>query len=1091
MRKKIVYFFLFMTLLLSIGYLYVNQVFLPVKAHEMAVRLLERHTGRDVSIGNIQYRFPRGVVINNIKILRHDSKIKPLLTVRELSFHVMILPLIQKKLIIIPSVHIHDAHLFLKKVNTQTWNISDIPHTWLGREPSDSQKKAAPFNVLCKKVILKNGTLTFMDATGPQPKIAMIENLRAQADISLRPEVRLRLYGMIRKYDSEFNIKGAFNPSLQNFSLVMNAQNVPLAPYLHSFYPSSPVSVQKGLLSAHKAALTWDNRTVSFTGDLLARHLEFSIHHTTKWQSKKLALTNADLKITPGQVTGSGRLSGDNTHFSSAGPKVSSKEWETDITSLKITPSKWDLQANLMSRETSLRLGPQKAIKGDFSIEKANIARTPEELFATGRAAIANPDVRLPFVSQYWGDITMDPLQFKHTPRQTTLQAGFHVPGLSLQLEEGQKFSGDIQTGSTRITLTENIFSVKSDLNAQNASCHLGPRESLQGHITLKTFAFQQEGATVSVTSEGQLTKADLSWREYLFQGNPLFSAALEYNRTDKKWKHSSGSLKLDGSSLKGIPRLSELTQIRGTLTLDQDTLATRSLRFGFADTPFVLSGTLLDPRDPRVNARLASKGTMALVKITPFFSDWLTQHQLDIQGQSSLTVEYAGPLKDPSSAQITLSSSITNGRISSPRMPLLNDLRNIQGDLHYAHQDQVVRWEDLSCLYHDTLYTLNGKASQWAKPRIRSSVSSAQINAFGDFSLAGDNLIIHQMKASGAGSSLAGTGTISLKDMTSPRGTLNNTFTLSLEDLSRSKLLQKNALSQIPIQGTLEGTARINGPLKAPSLCAVTLSAHSPWLAIHNYPVSDNQLEYSQKDQTSSLRWDGRAYQGDISLQAQAEAFQETVPFHAYLQIKELDLMALRKGQKFAGSHLSGRLDLKTEMRGKGTDLSSYRGTGHFLIQEGLLGEIAIVEDALESINKVPGMLGKILSQKMPGAEKTVTSTKNYITGAEGDFTIKNQAVHTDNTLLLGSLYDLKINGKVTFDQQVNALVAPDYSRFAKQTRNATEVLGSPIHLQVTGTLKNPRYKPLIDPVKPIENAVDTTIEIFKGVGSIFEDVF
>ena len=79
----------------TIGYYYINNIFLPVKFKHYVEVKSQEFLGRSVSIGALEFEILKGFVLSDVEIQRKDDGSKHFARFKEISFNVLFAPIFQ------------------------------------------------------------------------------------------------------------------------------------------------------------------------------------------------------------------------------------------------------------------------------------------------------------------------------------------------------------------------------------------------------------------------------------------------------------------------------------------------------------------------------------------------------------------------------------------------------------------------------------------------------------------------------------------------------------------------------------------------------------------------------------------------------------------------------------------------------------------------------------------------------------------------------------------------------------------------------------------------------------------------------------
>jgi len=183
MKKKIFALLLIFIILITSVVIYLNKDFLPTKIQSLIIITLKQKTGKDTSLGSLQFSIFKGLVLRDLKV--YDDK-KTLLSVKELTCSFLIFPIFQKQLII-PGVSIKDAQIFIHRRSDGTFNVADL---FASKETPASK---AGFNILLRKIKITNSRIQFQDDAVTPAFTKNLDIKKAILSLSLPADVKFQL----------------------------------------------------------------------------------------------------------------------------------------------------------------------------------------------------------------------------------------------------------------------------------------------------------------------------------------------------------------------------------------------------------------------------------------------------------------------------------------------------------------------------------------------------------------------------------------------------------------------------------------------------------------------------------------------------------------------------------------------------------------------------------------------------------------------------------------------------------------------------------------------------------------------------------
>ncbi|MEK6727197.1 MAG: AsmA family protein [Candidatus Omnitrophota bacterium] len=205
--KKIIVIIFLLILILAGATAYLNNAFLPQKIKSLIINNLQQATHKNVSLGALQFSIFKGLVLKNLNIYEGE---KSVVNIKEASCTFLILPLLQKK-IIIPKVKVKQAVISLVRKGDNTFNIPLLVALPPQAAPIEKPQKeiqglAAPkaavvpkkkFSVIVNSIAIKGARINFQDDTLSPVFNKTIENLNLDLSLSLPASIKFSLKSQI------------------------------------------------------------------------------------------------------------------------------------------------------------------------------------------------------------------------------------------------------------------------------------------------------------------------------------------------------------------------------------------------------------------------------------------------------------------------------------------------------------------------------------------------------------------------------------------------------------------------------------------------------------------------------------------------------------------------------------------------------------------------------------------------------------------------------------------------------------------------------------------------------------------------------
>ncbi|MCM8763435.1 MAG: DUF748 domain-containing protein, partial [Candidatus Omnitrophica bacterium] len=228
MKKKniIIVIVLLVFLFLSLGLIYLNNIFLPKVLKEKIIAGLEDYFQQDVQIQRLRYNLFKGLVIQDLSIY---DKIKDTqhitLELKEICLNPLILPF-SKNRVIIPLIRIDSPKIYLRYQKDKTLNLLPL----FTKKPSQKSR----WMVLVAKIRIQAGRIQFSDENILPPYKKELVDLDMGIDFGFKKEARFLLEAKIpnaHQLPSKINMAGAYDIAGKTLKVQLKSNSMILAEY--------------------------------------------------------------------------------------------------------------------------------------------------------------------------------------------------------------------------------------------------------------------------------------------------------------------------------------------------------------------------------------------------------------------------------------------------------------------------------------------------------------------------------------------------------------------------------------------------------------------------------------------------------------------------------------------------------------------------------------------------------------------------------------------------------------------------------------------------------------------------------------------
>ena len=1103
MKKKFIFIFLALIILCIIAFFYINQILIPVKFKEIALQKTQETLNRKVSIGSVHFKIFKGIIIENIKIYQKDDNKKLFASIEEANCNIIFPTFFKNKSIVIPTLTINSPFLNLSKNQDNEWNFSDL----INKKSSSSTNK---FNLFIKKIIINNGRTNYTDYSSTNKYIEMIENINIKAFLSLNGAINLKLNLEIPKQLSTVLIEGKYNLLKKSASFHANISNVHPGHYASIIYPKNNLEISNGIISSAELNISYKKNKLNIEGNFSLNSAEI-LFDKNKKVSGDIHVKDIELSYSPKNIKASGEiktfnsnielneneyLSGNITtkiHFlkfqnseltadgnisvsnvKSNLPDIIISKGNLSVNDIKLSSNKntTSVNGNLNIDNATISAFQKYSANGSFSSNNFQFLYTEENLQFNGPLKTLNTNINIKEENIFNGNINSDLLSLSKKKDEFNLNGSLDILNADLLIKNKNIVKGDILISDCSLTQVKNNITATANIKINESYISLDKSISTTGDISTKQITLKSTQDKINVTGHIELSKSnillDSSPEKIKFSGAP--SLKFDYSFYPQENKNTySGLLILSNANITNLPYIDNIQEAKGNIEFEENKISSDSFSFNTIGTDLTISGKLLNFSEPSLDINFSTPD-IQLHRTKLFFTDIFEKFGIQIDGNAQINGKYKGLLKDPLDADIILNADLLNSNFSSSEFKA--PINSISGKIGY--KADVLTWENLTATYDNTEYLLEGSLENFSRPAVTTTAISDDLNI---------STKIKILRKALQFSSLVGTykdirfdlkGDMHFSESDTDFDIRGN-FIIDLNKLKNLHPNLKDKVKDINPAGVLNAEGLIQGKLNDFYNWNISLAATSPIITLYNTQFKDATIQYNQRDNyISKFNILSELYGGALSVTSTADLHKNNTRFILQTKITELDLRLFREHNKLKNEHLSGQLNTILNLAGPIDDLNEINGSGSFTISNGYLGEWSILKGLTQALLIIPEF-------------------KNlFINNASADFLISNKKVITENALLSGKTFDLRAQGWIDFDKNINFSISPDFSQFdliksESLKKVPTAILSQSININCSGTINSPSCKANKTPLKIIE----TTTDIIKdGIGELLNQI-
>ncbi|MCA9400653.1 MAG: AsmA family protein [Candidatus Omnitrophica bacterium] len=889
MKKPLLFIFLILLMLGTFGYFYVNNFLFPVKLKSLCEEKASAFLNREVTISSLNFSLVKGFLLREVRIAERNSPYQKFVTIDEISFMVLLIPLYKEKQVIIPQLEISEPEMHLVRQEQSTWNFSDIQQNI----QSSPQNHKPP---IIRKLIIKQAAIHYYDNRFNPQFHESFSPINLSAELTLSQSIQFNFDSKWNSRRSSLNLDGEYHLSKKQLDARLEANQIALSEYLPLLIPQDGgQSLNSGFLSSANIEIV-AHEEITAKGTASVQNLDFSLKDTFavkgNYQFDQIELSRK------------------NSQFSLSGV-IDSKYAEFTMNGMTL---KGDLFSRIQTLQTD---GVGKiSLMGNLQTENLKF-KTPDNFQFKGYLSAQNIDLAL-------HDGVM------------TVSGKIRSDQSEITFQDTLKFKGTFSNERFTYEQSADALSFSTDLNVAQTDLMINSATSISGNWKTSGLAFRRNADGIKVQGDLSGENAHIKNKDIQIVDNPKILFNGHYSNNTEAWKYD-GTVDLFEASVSGIPELNYLDQMTGKIVFKTDTLETKSLALQYNQMPFVLSGSLTSFTKPYVNFQLSSPEANlgVLSKLIP--ESLVKDYPFEIQGQSSLALSYQGPL-DPFDVE-SLNAKLELKQTFAELKKWDKTIENISGNISYAKD--LLTWSNLNLHYLNKSYTLNGQLENFARPLIHTSLAFDDIKLNSQIRLIPKALRIEQFTGRINQSAINITGQADLEDMSNPYLDLAGTFEMNISDLRSLSPQMSEPIESLKLASLLKGEMTYQGTILDWKAARVNIQASTEEFKADKIRLSNNTLRYNQNNnRVESLNVQSSVYGGELYLSANADLLDPQIPFDAKLNVENMDISRLKNDldvrQKFAGL-----FNLNTEFRGKIFQVDQLKGAGSFHVVDGYFGQL------------------------------------------------------------------------------------------------------------------------------------------------------
>jgi len=271
-RKIIIGVVLVILFTIAFGIIYLNNVYLPIKVKGRLANSLATFLNYNVEIEKLKISPIRGVVIQNIVIYdKVKDKDNTILTVKEISGHILFFPLIKERKIIIPVMHIDSPDFNMRYRQDKSFNFSGIFPT----QPKPQSQPKIKFPFLIYKINIFDAKGIFLDERQTPKFSKTIQDLDIILGIKQLTKISFLIESKLltdKGGVTALTLRGDYNFLSKEVNSKLNFTNL-VIPEFNPYLKMLPLSIASGTIDNSTLELKFKDNLVSLKGAISTKGL--------------------------------------------------------------------------------------------------------------------------------------------------------------------------------------------------------------------------------------------------------------------------------------------------------------------------------------------------------------------------------------------------------------------------------------------------------------------------------------------------------------------------------------------------------------------------------------------------------------------------------------------------------------------------------------------------------------------------------------------------------------------------------------------------------------------------------------------------
>ena len=439
--------------------------------------------------------------------------------------------------------------------------------------------------------------------------------------------------------------------------------------------------------------------------------------------------------------------------------------------------------------------------------------------------------------------------------------------------------------------------------------------------------------------------------------------------------------------------------------------------------------------------------------------------------------------LKDKEELELNGSLGLKNATIKIKDTPYA--INALKGLINFSKDN--IGWSNLSFSLFEEIFNSQAAISDFKSPLITLKLTSDKINVSTKINTTQKNKFdIEYLEGSYYDSKVKISGDLNIEENNKYLVDLDIKSQVELDNLKEIKDFSSEIISKIKPKGICEISGRIKGNIKDPKTLNALVDLISDELKLYDLKFKNLKMQLAQENQQIKIPQSSCSfYNGSIAMNGLVDLEKKYFPYAFKIIVEESDLSKLKLDTPIKDKTFKGILNATLVLSGQTDSLEKLKGQAEFLIKDGYLWEF----DPLKK-------LGDFLF--IPQYDALIFKE------AKGAFNIYDKKAFTENLVFSSDVILLFCSGNLDFAGNLDFEVTPkpplvetmeeteeetieDLGDYEKFFAGIFSEAGGIFTVNLTGTIKEPKFKKKIIVMDVIDKVTDGVVDRFKKIADLF----